>query len=371
MGRWAEKFSISGGSCPGLTPLIEEEDCDEDLDLEQMDARTWLVKVPKFLSERWQQHAQIGGAGVELARMRVHNEGSNPKSGRKIEIILTEVPELPDIPTNYTLDVRNHSSFNLYVFDELAKPEPVPSTSNTTLPQQSTGTTSPQSGETSDPSTPQPLPTSSNPAPSQPSTSTSNLAPPQTSFSSTTTNFKTDRPRRVRPKVSRRPRIIGKIAHECLVSPLINDSYRAVVRARQLKAAQPKRTIQRVNEDLGTLNQMASGMTTQTQANKFAAFTRTMNKPSATEKFSRMPRTELLDALFEGFLRYQYWSMKSLRDQTKQPEAYLREVLSEIATLLKAGPYAGHWVLKPQYAELNRSKAAAKLNKVYKVLTKL
>ena len=45
------------------------------------------------------------------------------------------------------------------------------------------------------------------------------------------------------------------------------------MRARQKKASQPKRTIMRVNQDAGTLNRMASGVTTHAQASKFAAFT--------------------------------------------------------------------------------------------------
>ncbi|KAH9822337.1 transcription initiation factor IIF, beta subunit-domain-containing protein, partial [Melampsora americana] len=271
-----------------LTPNVDEEDCDE----------------------RWQQHAQASGDGVELARMRVHEQDA--AGNRKIEIILPDLPDLPAVPTNYTLDVRNPASTNLYVFDELSKPEVV---GTTTVKNEM-----PASGSANNP---------------------------------------LNKPRRPRPKVARRPRVTGKIMHECLVSPVINDSYRAVMRARQQKASQPKRTIKRVNEDVGTLNRMASGISTQVQANKFAAFTSSRASTKSTEKFTRMPRTELLDALFAGFLRYEYWSMKSLRDQTKQPEAYLREVLSEIATLLKAGPYVGHWVLKPQYAQLNRSKAAA------------
>ncbi|KAG0145852.1 hypothetical protein CROQUDRAFT_658101 [Cronartium quercuum f. sp. fusiforme G11] len=294
-----------------LTPQVEEEDCDEDLDLSQIEARTWLVKVPKFLSERWQQHAQLSGNGVELARMRVHDQDA--MGNRKIEIMLPDVPDLPAVPTNYTLDVRNKSSSNLFVFDELAKPEIVGTTTVKTEP-----------------------------------------------IASGSSNARFEKPRRPRPKVARRPRVTGTIAHECLVSPVINDSYRAVMRARQQKASQPKRTIKRVNEDAGTLNRMASGISTQVQANKFAAFTRTATTSKTTEKFTRMPRAQLVDALFTGFLRYEYWSMKSLRDHTKQPEAYLREILSEIATLLKAGPYVGHWVLKPEFAELNRSKAAAR-----------
>lgn len=174
---------------------------------------------------------------------------------RKIEIILPDLPDLPAVPTNYTLDVRNPASTNLYVFDELSKPEVV-------------GTT-----------------TVKNEMPA-----------------SGSANNQLNKLRRPRPKVARwsislafahrsswslsldvgsiwkhicigRPRVTGKIMHECLVSPVINDSYRAVMRARQQKASQPKRTIKRVNEDVGTLNRMASGISTQVQANKFAAFT--------------------------------------------------------------------------------------------------
>lgn len=54
---------------------------------------------------------------------------------------------------------------------------------------------------------------------------------------------------------------------------MLDANYRAVMRARQQKASQPKRTIMRVNQDVGTLNRMASGVTTHAQASKFAAFT--------------------------------------------------------------------------------------------------
>ncbi|PLW50339.1 hypothetical protein PCANC_05596 [Puccinia coronata f. sp. avenae] len=293
------------------TPVVEEEDCDEDLEMSGAGHLTWLVKIPKFLSERWQEQAQLGGTGADLGVMRVHEEDESG-GPRKIELILNDVPNLTPVPKNYKLDIRNAASMNLFVFDELAKPEPVASTSK--------------------------------PEPAE-SSSTHKLDMP---------------PRRVRPKVARRPQLVGRIAHECQVSPVLDDNYRAVMRARQKKASQPKRTIKRVTQDVGTLNRMASGMTSHAQASKFAAFTRSVAKSQGTEKFTRMPRTELMDALFASFLRYDYWATKTLREQTKQPEAYLKEILTEIATLLKAGPYVGHWVLKPEYAQLNRSNAAAK-----------
>jgi transcription initiation factor TFIIF subunit beta len=48
-----------------------------------------------------------------------------------------------------------------------------------------------------------------------------------------------------------------------------------------------------------------------------------------------MPQNELLDRIFECFNRYNYWSMKALRAELQQPEAYLRETLEKIAVLAK------------------------------------
>jgi transcription initiation factor TFIIF subunit beta len=61
-----------------------------------------------------------------------------------------------------------------------------------------------------------------------------------------------------------------------------------------------------------------------------------------------MPQNELLDRIFECFRRYNYWSMKALRAELQQPEAYLRETLEKIAVLAKSGPFATHWSLKPE-----------------------
>lgn len=60
---------------------------------------------------------------------------------------------------------------------------------------------------------------------------------------------------------------------------------------------------------------------------------------------ARMPRNQLLDALFALFRERSHWSIKVLRDKTQQPEAYLKEVLSDIAFLHRAGEHNGLWEL--------------------------
>jgi transcription initiation factor TFIIF subunit beta len=65
-------------------------------------------------------------------------------------------------------------------------------------------------------------------------------------------------------------------------------------------------------------------------------------------KTIRIPENELMDKIFQCFSKYQYWSLKSLRAQLQQPEAYLRQTLEKIAVLNKTGRFANNWSLRPE-----------------------
>lgn len=76
---------------------------------------------------------------------------------------------------------------------------------------------------------------------------------------------------------------------------------------------------------------------------------RTFIRPAAPartqiNKAARIPRNDLIDLLHSCFDEYRYWPMKALKARTKQPEAYLKEVLVEIAQLVKGGPFASNWM---------------------------
>ena len=64
---------------------------------------------------------------------------------------------------------------------------------------------------------------------------------------------------------------------------------------------------------------------------------------------ARMPRDQLLDELFRAFQERERWPIKLLRERTQQPEAYLKEVLSEIASLHRSGEHNGTWELLPNF----------------------
>jgi len=68
-------------------------------------------------------------------------------------------------------------------------------------------------------------------------------------------------------------------------------------------------------------------------------------------KSFRIGKEDLASHLFKHFEEHEYWSMKGFREVTNQPEAYLKEVLEEIAIMNKSGPYSGKWSLRPEFKQ--------------------
>jgi transcription initiation factor TFIIF subunit beta len=68
---------------------------------------------------------------------------------------------------------------------------------------------------------------------------------------------------------------------------------------------------------------------------------------------ARVDRNVLIDKLLDLFKKYKIWALRDLKARVNQPEAYLREVLSEIAVMWKNGDWTGKWELKKEYQELD------------------
>lgn len=64
-----------------------------------------------------------------------------------------------------------------------------------------------------------------------------------------------------------------------------------------------------------------------------------------------MPQNELLDLIYDCFKEYTYWPLRSLKDRLNQPENYLKETLEMVAAMIRSGPHAMQWQLKPEARE--------------------
>lgn len=146
--------------------------------------------------------------------------------------------------------------------------------------------------------------------------------------------------------------IVGTVAHECTITPVMNASYSKTVKSRVQEANQPRRQVQIISEQNGIPSDSYLYNPSKNQPfGKFTGGTQRSKSESQHNKATRIPKNELLDLLFKCFQEYEYWSLKGLREYVKQPESYLREALEEIAHLNKRGPYALKWSLKPHYKQ--------------------
>ncbi|GAA5827867.1 hypothetical protein JCM3770_006898 [Rhodotorula araucariae] len=297
---------------PSLASSHARDDADdEDLALPTETKRVWLCKVPRFLMDRWSQQQHDGNL---LGRVRVYDE-KGPDGQPKIALLLnddlTEEPaNTPDVkgkrpaataadgvPTEYKLTMQNANSKNLYLFGERIEDDV-------------------ETGE--------------------------------------------EGARKKRRKTS----LLGTVAHECSLTPSIQSAsasaaYARILRERQRKAAEPRRTLKRLDVDQAQANRMASGMGTAGLKGRGATFANTSNRGKAASggslsgapRQTRLPKNELLDLVFPLFAQAPYWHLRALNDHVHQPQTYLREVLNEIAILVPKGPYAQMWALRPEFKQ--------------------
>mmetsp|Transcript_1644 Transcript_1644/g.3840 ORF Transcript_1644/g.3840 Transcript_1644/m.3840 type:complete len:161 (-) Transcript_1644:174-656(-) len=73
------------------------------------------------------------------------------------------------------------------------------------------------------------------------------------------------------------------------------------------------------------------------------------SRPSETKRV-RMEKDELEKLLFSLFEKRPNWSLSDLVEATDQPQAWLKEILLQVAVLNKKGNVKGSYALKPEYA---------------------
>ena len=117
--------------------------------------------------------------------------------------------------------------------------------------------------------------------------------------------------------------IVGVVAHECTVTPVMNASYSKTVKSRVQEANQPKRQVQMLSDTHGIPDD--SYLYNPKSNQPFGKFTGGGARSKAeaqNNKATRIPKNELLDLLFKCFQEYAYWSLKGLKEYVKQPEVF-------------------------------------------------
>lgn len=316
---------------PGL--LSDPEDYLEqgeslDMNLNYGNRRIWLVKLPKYLATKWQDKQLMG---QQLGKLKIKNDhGGNDLTKREIKLVLNDNIANQDIPKEYDLKILNGQVHNSYVFSEenldKFKAENTEMSSDRPEEKVEEEDIRPRRFDGEESSY---VPQNNNQVP----------------FIKT---------------IPKKTSLYGKINHDCQLRPSISD-----LKANEF--ALRKHTIQREKarpkvvllDEIPGVSQSNAGPSFKSRGS--SVFLRTnINKNKNEGRAIRMPKKDLLDLLFRLFEEYEYWSIKGLRERTRQPESYLKESLESIANLIKKGPYTSKYNLKPEYKKLRDAERAAK-----------
>ena len=157
-----------------------------------------------------------------------------------------------------------------------------------------------------------------------------------------------------RRTIPKQTALAGQVRTELSCLPVENAEYQRIMEERTRLALRPRRETQFVGGVIagGGGNILNPG--TLGASADLKSFINKAGPPRGKKtmlKAARMPQNELLDLIYECFKEYTYWPLRSLKERLNQPETYLRQTLEMVAVMLRSGPHAMQWQLKPESRE--------------------
>ncbi|KAI2624357.1 transcription initiation factor IIF, beta subunit-domain-containing protein [Hypoxylon sp. NC1633] len=317
----------------GVSPAaLSEDDVYEDAgDLEFYDASdvndgsVYLTHVPKYLYDAW--HSLDDDAEIRIGTLRQWTEtGPNGELKPRIAILLDhKLAPHQQIPKEYNLEVKDMNLTNSFLFTEQDLPGYKSKVQNKDIPAHL------------------------RPKPERPRENTQ-------AEGDSNNNNKRGRKGRYQPyyrkAIPKKTVLAGRFRHELNCRPSWTEETKHWLNIRNNDAMKPKATTTLTSSarPLGVIQAGAH-----VSNDKFSNFVRTGPevkkgaKKQKEEKAARIPKSELRDQIFRCFEEFNYWSMKAFKQQLRQPEAWLRENLEEVAVLHKTGRFANHWELNSDH----------------------
>jgi len=253
---------------------------DRDLDLANSVRGVWLVKVPKYISDRWEK----ASANTEVGKLRI----------RKVNGAKPEV--------NFTLS--DGVCAPLAGLSELEKMEMI---RNSSTYQQ---------------------------IPKEHKFKVSSIAAQTLGVFSHTMGDPENAT--VVDKLS----VEGKVVQRAECCPNNGALYSSIKKEALLKAGEPKRMVKQLDKHVTTSFKPV--------ANHAANLAHERQKKAEGKKM-RDDKEKVQEILFALFEKHQFYNIKDLAQETRQPMAYLKQILKEVCNYSVKPPHRNMWELKPEY----------------------
>ncbi|KAF2707489.1 hypothetical protein K504DRAFT_383619 [Pleomassaria siparia CBS 279.74] len=159
-------------------------------------------------------------------------------------------------------------------------------------------------------------------------------------------NARVQKKSKFKKAIPKQTTLIGCATREYNCNPLMTRQFVDFQKSRTRHAIQGNHTSSNIVEH-SVMNDQNLGVRLN---DAFKGFTKPAPKRKAPpNKAARIPKNELIDMLHQMFDDFAYWPMKAIKNKTRQPEAYLKEVLADIAQLVKSGPFASCYKRQAMY----------------------
>jgi len=257
---------MAEASSSGAAREKEKRVSDKDVDLTNASRGVWLVKVPKYIADRWET---VGDDGATVGKLRIsRRSGAKPAVSFTLDDSVTKNSDTKqEIPKEHTFVVAPVQAQTLLLLSHTA-------------------------GDS----------TAAVPVPDK-------LV------------------------------MEGRVMQQAECRPISNNVYMSLKRESIMRAIEPAKKTLHLDRPVNTYKPVANHM-----ANKIYEA-----QKKAEGKKSRGDRDRVMEILFSLFEKHQYYNIKDLVKETRQPVTYLKEILQEICMRNKS-----LWELKPEYRHYNK-----------------
>ncbi|CAK3960144.1 Transcription initiation factor IIF subunit beta [Lecanosticta acicola] len=290
---------------------IDQFEEDTDLQLPSADAQSWLVKVSEDMWKAWNDiytNTAVGTEPVEVGKLRVRRKPGEPD---RIQIRLdNRFHQHKLLPRTYELEMKASTYNNTVVFSEKDLPG---------HRAQQYGGRRQQSG----------------------------LKP--SGIPNKNDRYGNRKPGTYASAIPKQTALAPRIVNEAVAKPVEDETSLDFFKMQYDVALNAGKKTNFSNDVYKNYTRnSAFGFSVGSMTSK----PNKSKKKQPKEKAVRISKEELLDNLQQCFQQYQYWPLKALRERLQQPEAWIKEVLDEIAYAVRSGDYVGTYKLNESSARL-------------------
>ncbi|KAH9422638.1 General transcription factor IIF subunit 2 [Dermatophagoides pteronyssinus] len=285
-----------------------------ELDCQNAARGVWLVKVPKYISQRWAKQKPM----TEIGRLNITRNTSG-----KMEVLFNLSEQV--IRTDPNEDSVPSSSSSIKTSTNKSSSS---STTTTSVPTTTITTVSTSSSLST--KTDKPITTTTS-IPAEHKFAVSNINHQTLAIFSQDENSKLA--------------LEGQVVQKGECRPIGDAHYMNLKKETIRRASQPTKIVQKLDRAINNFKPI----------NVHRSELNEDQRKKNEGKKMRDDKEIVQNTLFAAFEKHQYYNIKDLERLTKQPVPYLKEILKEICNYNAKNPHKNMWELKPQFRHYGKN----------------